>query len=496
VYLFLKVNIMRIWVCGVTCGLALTFSPSLAPADDIEANTSAGKKLLREGDALADKGDTTEAVIRYQQAFEQLLPGMRRLHFKHEVKRDVTAREDLRAFLTKEIDEETTPAQFHANEVGMKALGLIPRDMNLKETMVRILTEEIAAFYDTKTETMHLIREPVVKAKKAPGLLERLFGKPTGFDKDQNKTVIAHELTHALADQNFDIDALQAAAKGDDDRDLALSALVEGEATLTMFGAQMSDWDGTKISLVPSERFDRMLNLISAFMPMSSGRSLREAPAILAESLIFPYFRGLVFCARLTNDGGWKAIDDAYHSPPLSTEQILHPEKYRAEPDPPMAVDLGKLEPPAAWTEAGRNVVGEMQLAVMLRNQGGKSAAAGWDGDTFAAFEGPADALGLVWLSTWDSEKDAHEFAHAYIRFQTKKLGNDIPDPDAFPDSIRRPHKGAVFAVELRGLDVAVIEGFPAEATESLMEAAFRARKTEKTHAPVVARKDGDKNDK
>jgi hypothetical protein len=493
----LKVKTMRAWVCrGVLCGLALTILPAPAPPDELASDPALGKNLLREGDALADKGESTEAVIHYQQAFEQLLPGMRKLHFKHEVKRDVTPREDLRALLIKDVDEQMSPAEFHGNEIGMKALGLIPRDLNLKETMIRIYTEEIAAFYDTKTETMHLIREPAAREKKAPSLIERLFGKKTGFDKDENKTVIAHELTHALADQNFDIDALQASAKGDDDRDLALSALVEGEATLTMFGAQMSDWDGSQISHVPSQRFDRALGLISAFMPMSSGPSLREAPEILSETLMFPYFRGLVFCARLTNDGGWKALDDAYHAPPLSTEQILHPEKFRAEPDPPTVVDLGKLEASVSWTEVGRNVVGEMQLAVMLRKHGGKPAAAGWDGDCFAAFEGADDRLGLVWLSTWDTETDAQEFVRAYVGFQTTKLGSDIPQPDAIPDCVRRPNKGAIFAVERRGLDVAVVEGFPSEATEPLVEAAFRAKKTEKTHATVVeARKEGAKVD-
>ena len=101
---------------------------SLAPAtaDDPKADVDEGKKLLAEGDALADKGETTEAVIRYKRAFEQLLPGMRKIPFKHEVKRDVTAREDMKAMLIKEIDAEMTPAEFRANELGMKALGLLP----------------------------------------------------------------------------------------------------------------------------------------------------------------------------------------------------------------------------------------------------------------------------------------------------------------------------------------------------------------------------------
>ncbi len=481
-------------------GVLLTVLPRTATADDPKADVVEGKKLLAEGDALADKGETTEAVVRYKRAFERLLPGMRKIPFKHEVKRDVTAREDMKAMLIKEIDSEMTPAEFRANELGMKALGLLPRDLDLKETMVRIYAEEIAAFYDTKTETMHLIKEPEAKAKKRPGFFERLMGKTGGFDKEENKTVIAHELTHALADQNFDIDAMQKAIKGDDDRDLALAGLIEGEATLTMIGAGMNDWDGSEIAKVPAADLDRVFSLLGPLMPLASGANLREAPPILSETLIFPYLRGLVFCAKLTNDGGWKALDAAYREPPLSTEQILHPEKYRARPDPPMSLDLGKLDAGEGWKELGRNVVGEMQLAVLLRRHGGKPAAAGWDGDRYAVFEGPGGKPGLAWLSTWDSEEDAREFAKGYARFQTGKVGPKATQPEEFPDSIRRPHEDeaqdSVFVIERRGKDVAVIEGFPARTTDTLLASAFLAKQTEMTHKPATNPKPADEKPK
>jgi hypothetical protein len=201
--------------------------------------------------------------------------------------------------------------------------------------------------------------------------------------------------------------------------------------------------------------------------------------------MIFPYFRGLVYCAHLTNEGGWKALDDAYRRPPLSTEQILHPEKFLSRPDLPTVIDLGTLDAGCDWTEAGRNVVGEMQLAVLLRRHGGKAAAAGWDGDKFAVFEGPKGRLGVVWLSTWDSDDDAREFTQGYGRFQTTKIPGqqDQPQPEAFPDTNRRTHEGTVYALERRGSDVAIVEGFDAETTERLVAAAFRARKTEMAHA-------------
>jgi hypothetical protein len=404
------------------------------------------------------------------------------------VKRDVTARQDMQALLIKEIDAEMTPGEFRANELGMKALGLLPPEIDLKKIMVKVYSEEIAAFYDTKTKTMHLIKEPEEKQKKPLTFFEKLMGKTQGFDKDENKTVIAHELTHALADQNFDLDSMQKAVKNDDDRDLALSALIEGEATLAMIGAQMNDWDGSVVRDVPAANLDRLFSILIPLMPMVGGKSLREAPVILSETMIFPYLRGMVFCARLTNDGGWDALNEAYQRPPLSTEQILHPEKYKAKLDLPTAVDLGTLKPGSGWKELGRNVVGEMQLAVLLRRHGGKNAAAGWDGDRYAVFEGPEGRLGLVWLSTWDTERDAQEFHKGYVRFQTTKLGEGAETPEAFPDTSRRPHKGVVFASERRGSDVAVVEGFATEVSETLIDAAFKATKTEMAYPAATAK--------
>jgi len=452
---------------------------TVANAADVKDDIDRGKALLKEGDTLAEKSDTTEAVIRYKQAFEALLPGLRKLPFKSEVKRDVTAREDLKAFLIKEIDEDMTPAEFRASELGMKALGFIPADFDLKEMMIKVYSEEIAAFYDPRTKTMHLIKEPEVKGGKQPSLLEKLMGKKGGFDKDENKTVIAHELTHALTDQHYDLDSMQKAVKGDDDQGLALAALIEGDATLAMMGAQMDDWSGDKIDKLPAKDLERVMTFLMPMMKFAGGQTLKSAPPILTESLVFPYLRGLVFCAKLTNDGGWPALDDAYKNPPRSTEQILHPEKFRTNPDAPTIVDLGKLDPGAGWKEAGGNVVGEMQIGIMLGKLNGKKAAEGWDGDRYSVFEGTDGKLGLVWISTWDTENDAREFARSYARYQTKKIGPDTAALDAFPDVIRRTRGDEIFAVERRGMDVAIVENFPAAITDTLLESAFKSKKTE-----------------
>jgi hypothetical protein len=144
---------------------------------------------------------------------------------------------------------------------------------------------------------------------------------------------------------------------------------------------------------------------------------------------------------------------------------------------------LGELHVGKPWTELTRNVVGEMQLAVLLKKHDGKRAAAGWDGDQYVAFEGPDESLGLVWLSTWDSEDEASEFAESYAKFQTTKLGDDAEAPEGAVEKLRRKAVGKVFAMERRGTDVAVVEGFDEATTDSLIEKAFQATKAEKLQA-------------
>src|SRR3954447_988082 len=107
---------MRIATSLILLLLPVVIGPRTVAAD-LPASLERGKELLAEGDKLADNKETTEAVLRYKQAFKGRLPGLRHLPCKTEVKRDVTRRQDLRAFLIKEIDEEMTPAEFKTGEL-------------------------------------------------------------------------------------------------------------------------------------------------------------------------------------------------------------------------------------------------------------------------------------------------------------------------------------------------------------------------------------------
>jgi hypothetical protein len=118
-------------------------------------------------------------------------------------------------------------------------------------------------------------------------------------------------------------------------------------------------------------------------------------------------------------------------------------------------------------------------MGIMLKKHGGKAAAAGWDGDRYAIFEGPGDKLGLVWLSTWDTEDDAREFAKGYVSYQTAKVRKLGGPPRSGSDSVWRNVDDQLYVVERRGRDVAVVEGFAPGATPGLVGSALASRKTE-----------------
>lgn len=470
---------------AVAASLTLAVALGCTARAEDHPDVKAGTDLLKTGDDLADKGQPNDAQIRYKEAFEKILPRLRGIPFRHEVKRDVTKREKMQEMLLKEFEEDMSPAEFEGQEKAFKAFGMIPADMDLKKVLVEVFAEEVAAYYDPKTKTMYMIEEPEAKRNQPPTFLEKFLGKTGGFDKEENRTVIAHEMTHALSDQHFDLDGLHELAKKNDDHSMATSALVEGEATLAMMAAGQDDWEGTQIIKTPAEALGRTMEFIAPFLTsLGGGKSLKDAPPIIADSMLFPYLRGLVFCARLANDDGWKGIDAAYLDPPLSTEQILHPAKYRARPDYPMLIDLGALSPGEGWREIARNVMGEMQTAVMLKRHGGPPAAAGWDGDRYAVFEGPDKKLALVWATTWDDEDEARQFAEAYIRYQTTRIGDKSFQPGEIPRSLWRAVDDVAWIVERRGADVAIVEGFPPSASGPLVDAAFKATKTEMKPSP------------
>jgi hypothetical protein len=277
---------------------------------------------------------------------------------------------------------------------------------------------------------------------------------------------------------------MQESVEDDDDMLLAMTALIEGDATVVMMVDMMrGEETAQEVLRTPPAMADAMFNVMRATMPFVGGKTIKNAPAILRESLIYPYHRGTMFVLHMTNRGGWEPVSAAFRDPPLSTEQVIHPEKYAGKKrDVPTALKLPDLAPALdkRWRALDDNVMGEFQIAVMLQKQPrAAAAAAGWDGDTYSLFEIDERQTGLVWVSTWDSDKEAEEFCRAYQTYLRKKL--ESPEAEGeIGDKLRLTKDGAEHHVERRGSDVVAIEGFSEAETAKLIELAFSAEKSEK----------------
>jgi hypothetical protein len=451
------------------------------------------ERLIELGDRLADQGDYLAALKKYTRAYQGVVSKIRGQDFVQPVQPSLFNRRELGEEMIRLMEQEYTPEELRLMEASYKVWGLIPPGLDATALMTAMLTEEVAGFYDPDNKRMVLIVEEGSVAK--PTWLGSLLGAKAAFDKDEQKTTLAHELTHALQDQLYDLNAMEAGIEHDDDMLLAFSALVEGDATLLMFmeAGEMKD-----IQEMNPETMRATFSIMSWMMPLAGGKTFRSAPPIFRDSLTFPYFQGMLFTLAVASQGNWQQVHKTYLDPPVSTEQILHPDKYLGDRDWPQEVqlpDLGDVLKPAGWRYLGGNCMGELQTAILFKRVfGGQAAAAGWDGDRYHVFESDGGHLGLVYASVWDSPADADEFARVYQAYRGAVSAPPTPDtptpdtptpdtptpdtptPDTPTPDTPTPDTPAVLAssaqrlVQVEGDKVWIVEGFDSLLTKSLVD--------------------------
>ena len=286
-----------------------------------------------------------------------------------------------------EFDRSYPPARRRADETILKRLGLIEPDDGLRELAASMFGEGVAGYYDPRSERLRVVS-----------------GAATGT-RVLAEMVLAHELTHALEDQEYELDPDE--LTGGDDRALARLALIEGTATVLMYAY-------AERHFTAEETLGGVL--ASAFAPTG------DLPPFLQAQTLFPYVGGEAFVRRLRERarGGWELVDVAWrHRPPSSTEQIMHPDAY-FDADEPARVELNaKAVLGGGWQRAAAGTWGELQTRELLARAGGGgsgAAAAGWGGDRYELWRsGGEDALVMRWR--WDSPKDADEFAERLRAF-------------------------------------------------------------------------------
>jgi len=315
------------------------------------------------------------------------------------LKKSLRSREEIRDYVIKQMNEEKNPAERYAGARSAEAFGLIPKGFDLDAFMVDVLTEQVEGLYDPKTHEFYI-------ADWSPLSDQRM--------------VMAHELTHALEDQHFQIEAWERAARPNDDAELARDAVLEGSAMAAMVDYLML---GTGRSLKDLPDFDPSM-LVG---DLSSTPTLKKAPPFIKDALIFPYMSGLTFSAAVMKQSGWAGLPSLFEKPPVSSQQILHPELYKSGKIP-ANVSLPALEKllGSDWTKLEENVMGEFGwkevLKQFLDNDRAKALAAAWDGDWYVVYEQKkSKRLVLVTRVHLDRLESAERFFGQYSEALEKK---------------------------------------------------------------------------
>lgn len=359
---------------------------------------------------------------------------LRELPILKSVKSGAQSRAEIERMIIRNLDADTTPAEMHAAELVLKAFGLAPQDFAYRSFLIKLLTEQVAGYYDPKAQQFYLA---------------------DWIELEGQKPVMAHELTHALQDQHFNLQRFEKWPKGDSDAELAAHALIEGDATLAMTQYMTKN---PQVALA----FIRSLGSLE-----TATEHFKQAPRALRESLLFPYEEGSIWAKQLYKRGGWEMVSRAFTRLPQSSEQILHADKYFAE-DAPQKVTLPEfrnlLGP--SWKRVDYDVNGEWGCYLVLDEfindaVESKQAAAGWGGDRFALYEStkPGDVF-VAQLTAWDTPTDAREFFDAYAK-RTAKRYADAQQLKAEDNRIEWQTTSGTVALELRGARVAIFEGIP-----------------------------------
>jgi hypothetical protein len=361
------------------------------------------------------------------------------------LKKSLRSREEIRAYVIKQMDEEKNPAERYAGERSAEAFGLLPKGFDLDAFMVNVLTEQVEGLYDPKTREFYI-------ADWSPLADQRM--------------VMAHELTHALEDQHFQIEAWVKAARPNEDAELARDAVLEGSAMAAMVDYLML---GTGRSLKDLPEFDPSM-LIG---DLGSTPTLQKAPPFLKDALIFPYLGGLTFSAAVMKNSGWSALPALFEKPPVSTQQILHPGLYRSGKTP-VSVALPRLEKVFGdnWSKLDENIMGEFGwkevLKQFLDDDRAKTLAAAWDGDRYLLYEQKqTKKLILVTRLHLNSEDRAARFFGQYSEALEKKYSersNLLRRPNFF--SLDTPDGGVFLdclgdeCVTMEGATRVIFDGF------------------------------------
>jgi hypothetical protein len=349
------------------------------------------------------------------------------LPVKSTVKRQLTTRAEVEKYLDEKFNDDEGAKRLQRDEIVLKKFGLLDRDFQLKPFLVALLKEQIEAYYDSKTKTVNLL---------------------DWVDVEEQKPVLAHELTHALQDQHANLekwddqtpDDVSINSSGDtdhlakDEMDTARDAVAEGQATAVMMDYVLKPMGKSLV------KDPEVLDVVKDQMTGSDSPVMARAPLLLSEEMLFPYREGLSFEQDVWMDEGQKAaFAGALDRPPTSTWEIINPREYEKKhiPSVPLLPDIHPLVD-ADYRPYDIGQVGQLDLHILSELFGGDGAASdltpAWNGGIYwagqlrsaktAAEQDSTKSLALFYLSSWRNAESATAFARLYADNLARKYSS------------------------------------------------------------------------
>jgi len=454
--------------------------PPKPPAAQTEQEQKPEKEHKITPDEAKELFQSVDQILHFASR-DTLLP------VKHSVKKAMVSREEVEKYIGDKFKDDVDRIRFERSELVLKKFGLLPRQFKLHDFLIKLLGEQVAGYYDEKKKTINLLDWVAL---------------------EMQKPVMAHELTHALQDQSFDLNKLmkkeeEIEKRGPEDpnalirideESTARTAIMEGQAMIVFADYVLNSMD---ISCdppdpcqIPTKRsvidFPKFVDLMLAQMDKEKGDSLLDnAPLLLREELIFPYSRGMKFIAQLLSSGGKQlAFTKVMARPPRTSREILQPEEYLAGRvvAPLLLPDFNFLKSDFEPFDAG--AVGQLDVNILLKQYSEDAVAerlsSAWRGGSYYAVgrKGvkPADPnstshIGLIYVSKWSDDQSAREFAKIYaaaLPSRYKKLEHGMggaSGPDKYSTA-----DGPIY-IQQNGSLVIAIESFDDATAQKLIQA-------------------------
>jgi hypothetical protein len=376
--------------------------PSPPPTDtDPDADTPNQAPTLE----VTPEASLPVEILTQMDTIQAQVSELRGLQPREAVDRYLLTPDELRERVINDFMDDYSPEDARDDAIILAALGLLDAQFDLYNLFIELYTEQIVGYYDSDTKEMYVIQG-------------------TGFSGPERLTY-AHEYVHVLQDQHHNINEglrfEQEYCESNTEYCAAVQSLLEGDASLL------------EMQWLFNHATNQDIQEIQEFYSGYQSPVFETAPSFLSEDFLFPYLYGHAFVEEIYDAGGWTAVDQAYANPPVSTEQILHPERY---PDvTPLPVELPDFLPilGSGWRELDRNILGEWYTYLLLAEplneearldqERSREAADGWAGDYYVIYHLDGSNQTILLLRTiWKNESEARQFSDAFLDYASSRF--------------------------------------------------------------------------